>query len=81
MNMRTPFMVMVPKTPTVAPPMTGCGIAERTAEMQEQAGDGKDGRDDHKDPLVDDLVGADDAHVPGQGCWWEGLPSRPEAGP
>ena len=31
-NMRTPFMVMVPKTPTVAPPMTGCGMAESTAE-------------------------------------------------
>ena len=31
-NMRTPFMVMVPNTPTVAPPMTGCGMAVSRAE-------------------------------------------------
>lgn len=37
-------------------------------KLREQAGDGKDGRDDHKDPLVDDLVGADDAHVLAKGA-------------
>ena len=37
-------------------------------ELREQTGDGKDGRDDHKDPLVDDLVGADDAHVLAKGA-------------
>ena len=31
-NMRMPFMVMVPNTPTVAPPMTGYGMAVSRAE-------------------------------------------------
>ena len=37
-------------------------------KLREQTGDGKNGRDGHKNPLVDDLVGADDAHVLAKGA-------------